>query len=206
MVPIQRIDWQVLLIGGPSGVGKTVVAQHIGLHYGIPWMQIDDLRLALTRSQVTLPEHNEALYFFEAPEAWQQSSEQFCNALIELGQVMSPAIEIVVENHVDTHAPIIIEGDAIQPAFFTRSIMRNLRTRGLVRVVFLVEPDEKTLLKNMQARGRGIEENAEHEQIMEAHAKWLYGRWLAEEARQQQLAVLEPRPWPTLVERIIAAI
>jgi len=54
-------EWRVLLIGGPSGVGKSVVARSIGLRLGIPWLQVDDLRLALERSEVTLPSGTEAL-------------------------------------------------------------------------------------------------------------------------------------------------
>lgn len=54
----------VLLIGGASGTGKSTVAHQLGLQPGIPWLQVDDLRLALERSRVTLPENTAALYFF----------------------------------------------------------------------------------------------------------------------------------------------
>ena len=43
------------------------------------------------------------------------------------------------------------------------------------------------------------------EQHTEARTKWLYGQWLISEAHYYNLPVLEPRPWTTLVERIIAA-
>ena len=95
-----RTDWMVLLIGGPSGVGKTIVAKQIGLRFGIPWLQVDDLRLALQWSRVTLPQNTEALYFFEkTPHVWQLPAECLCDGLIALGQVMSPALEIVIANH-----------------------------------------------------------------------------------------------------------
>ncbi len=41
-----KANWTVLLIGGPSGVGKSRVAQQIGLRFGVSWLEVDDLRLA----------------------------------------------------------------------------------------------------------------------------------------------------------------
>lgn len=45
--PLPWHDWTVLLIGGPSGRGKTTAARRIGTRLGVPWLQVDDLRLAL---------------------------------------------------------------------------------------------------------------------------------------------------------------
>jgi Inorganic H+ pyrophosphatase len=40
---------------------------------------------------------------------------------------------------------------------------------------------------------------------MAVRARWLSGQWLAEEAQRYGLPVLQPRPWDTLVERVLAA-
>ncbi len=199
----QNRHWQVLLIGGSSGTGKTVVSKQIGLQLGIPWQQVDDLRLALIHSQATLPEDTEALYNFQAADVWQQPPLHLCKALIALGAVMSPAIEIVVANHVATKAPLILEGDAIQPALFARPEIQQYATGGQLQAVFVIEPEEEILLANMQARGRNIEGQSDAEQRTEAHAKWLYGQYLAQEAQRYGLPIVEPRPWSTLAERIL---
>jgi 2-phosphoglycerate kinase len=198
----QAVSWKVLLIGGPSGAGKTVVARQLGQRLGISWMQVDDLRLALLRSQVRLPEHTDALYFFQDHQAGQLSPEQFREGLIAVGQVMLPAIEVVVENHVDTDAPTIIEGDAILPSLVARPEVRKRMQNGQVQAVFLVEPEEQIILSNMLTRGRGIDQYTEAEARTEARAKWLYGQWLTQEAQRFGLPVLKPRPWETLIERI----
>ena len=52
----RQTDWTVLLIGGPSGAGKTILAKQVGLHFGISWLEVDDLWLVLLRSRVILPE------------------------------------------------------------------------------------------------------------------------------------------------------
>lgn len=200
----QNPDWKVLLIGGPSGVGKTLVARQLGLRFSIPWLQVDDLRLSLIWSRVTLPEHNEALYFFQNREAWQGTPQQFREGLIAMGDAMLPSIEVVVESHVDTNVPIIIEGDAVLPSLMIRpSIHSHVKD---VRMVIIIELDEDVLLNNMLARGRGADAFTYQEQRTEARAKWLYGQWLIEEARRYHVPVVTSRPWETLVERIIEAI
>lgn len=69
---------------------------------------MDDLRLALQRSGMMLPYENDtaALYFFvETENVWQLPSEHLCNALVAVSEAMSPAIEVVIENHIDTQCP-----------------------------------------------------------------------------------------------------
>jgi 2-phosphoglycerate kinase len=200
-------DWKVLLIGGSSGVGKTTIAREIGLHCGISWIQVDDLRLAFQRSHVTFPAGTSALYFFtETPDIWSKSPELLRDGLIAAGQVLSPALEVLIENHVDTFAPIVIEGDATLPSLFARPSVRTRTIDGSVRAVFLVEPDEEMLLANIMARRRGIAEYTEAELYTQARTAWLYGQWLADEAQRFRLSVVESRPRPTLVERIMAEV
>lgn len=199
-----QADWRVLLIGGASGVGKTLVAKPLGLRFGVSWLAVDDLRLAFQHSRVALPERTQALSFFlETPGIWTRPPESLRDGLIAVGEVMSPAIEIVVANHVDTIAPVVIEGDGILPSLFATPSVRDRAKNGLVRAVFLVEPEEDVLLANMVARGRGTAGQSEAELRTEARAKWLYGQWLAREAHRYGLPVLHSRPWSTLVERII---
>jgi 2-phosphoglycerate kinase len=201
-----QAGWIVLLLGGASGVGKTLVAKQLGQRFGASWFQVDDLRLAFQRSRVTLPKRTQALYFFlETPNVWMHSPESLRDGLIHVGDALTPALEVVVENHVDTIAPVVIEGDGILPSLFACPSVRDRARNGLVRAVFLVEPEEDTMLADIMARGRGTIGQSEAELRTEARAKWLYGQWLANEAHHYGLPVLQPRPWSTLVERIITA-
>ncbi len=202
-----QTDWTVLLIAGPSGAGKTILAKQIGLRFGVSWLEVDDLRLALQRSRVMLPERTEALYFFEETQhVWRMPAERLCDGLIAVGQVMAPALEVVIENHVDNAAPVVIEGDGILPSLFARPPVRDRAAGGHVQAVFLIEPEEGAIFANMMARNRGIAERTEAELRTEAHAKWLFGRWLADEASRYGLPVVEPRPWLTLLERVMMAV
>jgi hypothetical protein len=124
----------VLLIGGTSGVGKTSVAKQLGRRLGASWLHVDDVRLAFQRSRVALPEMTEALYFFEVtPAVWTLPPERLRDGLIGIGQVLSPALEVIIENHVDTVAPIVIEGDAILPSLWSRPSVRDRVRKGHVQ-------------------------------------------------------------------------
>ena len=60
------LDWQVLLIGGASGVGKSVAAQALAWRLRISYMLVDDIRLAI--QAVTTPAQVPALHTFLVAE------------------------------------------------------------------------------------------------------------------------------------------
>lgn len=39
--------WQVLLLGGASGVGKTSVSYRLAQHYGVGLTEVDDFQVVL---------------------------------------------------------------------------------------------------------------------------------------------------------------
>jgi 2-phosphoglycerate kinase len=198
-------DWQVLLIGGHSASGKTTVAAQIGLSLGVPWMMVDDLRLAFQRARAHLPEGTDALHFDKTPNFWRHPPEELRDALIAAGEVMSAPLEVVVENHVDQNAPIVIEGDGILPSLLSRTPL--LERSGTIRAVFLVEPDEAEILKNTLTRGKGwVIGRTEAELRVDARARWLFGQWLTREAAKYDVPVVEPRPWETQAERLLNVI
>ena len=209
----KRPDWQVLLVGGGSGVGKTVISQILARQLGVFLLSADDVRLALQHT--TTPEQQPALHlFWENREVWQQSPEVLCNGLIEVGKVVSHALEIIVAHHIaikDVGA-VIIGGDGISPDFAAQdhfeqlTFFAGLSVKNELRSVFLYEPDEDVLFDNMLKRGRGFESFLPSEQYTQVHMSWLYGQWIRQEARKHGLPVVEARPWETLIERILTVL
>ncbi|MDP9363644.1 MAG: hypothetical protein M3Q10_05365 [Chloroflexota bacterium] len=205
-MPLGFPSWRVLLLGGPSGTGKSVAAERLGHRLGIPWLQVDDLRLALQYSGAVFPDGNAALRFFlETPDVWSLPPERLRDALVAVGEAMAPAIEIVVANHVAINAPVVIEGDGILPSLLDRPRLRELVDEGHVRAVFLVELDEEALLANMLARARGIAGRSEADLRTEASAKRSFGEWIVAEAGRRGLPILAPHPRGTLLDRLIQA-
>lgn len=198
--------WRALLIGGISGTGKSTVARQLGLRFGVPWLQVDLFRLAFQHSRASLSHGNDDLYlFWDVPDVWRLPPERLRDGLIGTGEAMSPAIEIATASHIDHAGPAIFEGDGILPALAVAPLLRERVASGQVALVFVVEADEAVLLANLLARGRGMGTRPEIEQRAEARAKWLFGQWLVAEAGRYGLPVVEPRPWETLADRIVAA-
>lgn len=199
-----RPPWTVLLIGGSSGTGKTTLARAVGREIGVAWAHADDFRLVLQR--LTTPTQQPALHAFLSDDVWSRPPEELRDRLIAVGGVVSDALEIVVANHVATDAPLVLEGDGILPSFATGRTFAGLDVGDRVRAVFLVEPDEGSVLDAMLARGRGIDVLSEHERRTGARASRLYGLWLRHEAEGRGLPVVETRPWDSLLDRVLEAV
>ena len=170
---------------------------------------VDDLRLAFQRSQVTLPAATDDLYYFadihepKKRHVWQESPERLRDALIAVGELMAPAIEAVVLNHLDQRLPIVIEGDGILPSLLDRPLMRQRRRDGTLFMLVIVESDESVLFNNLLARGRGIDEMTRADLITESRAKHLFSQWITVQAVQHDVPVVTLRPWDTRHRRVL---
>jgi 2-phosphoglycerate kinase len=206
-------NWKVLLIGGSSAVGKTIVTQALAQYFQVSILLVDDIRLAL--QQITSPGQYPALHVFltDRPTT-QYSPKHICNDWIAVGKAISPAIKMAMAHHtvVTGAGAIIIEGDGILPElaaqqdFSDLKFFWGLKTTYEIQSVFLDEPDKEIILKNMQARGRGFNELPKAEQQKWAQASWLYGQWLCGEAVVHGIPVLAARPYDTLLKRILSEL
>lgn len=196
------LPWKVLLIGGSSGTGKTVVARQLAKQLSVSLLLLDDVRLALQQA-TNAQTHPDLHVFLRYPiEGW-RNSDSIVADWIKVGNAMAEPLQAIIHHHriVPGVGPLIIEGDGILPntvSPFTQS--------KEVCSVFLIETDEKQLLENLRSRGRGFEEWGRLEQGSFAHASWRYGQWLAREAQALGLTVLSAGPQQTLLERLIAAV
>ncbi|MDY6875698.1 MAG: hypothetical protein SWK90_05795 [Chloroflexota bacterium] len=197
--------WKVLLIGGHSGVGKTVVARQLARRFGVALAEVDDFRLVLGR--MTTPEQQPPLHaLLAAGSETDLSPTAVCDSLIAVAQTVSHALEIVVANHVATDTPTILEGDGLLPAFAARRVFANRHVGSSVRAVFLIEEDETRLFRSAVERGRGFESLAPTHQRRQVRVSWLYGQWLQQEAVRYSLPIVTPHPRETLTERIVNVI
>jgi hypothetical protein len=206
------LPWRILLIGGASGVGKTVLAQSLARHYGVSLLLVDDARLAL--QQVTTPEQQPALhYFLTTPEVWRQPEGQLLAGFIGVAEALASALGVIVAHHlvVEGAGPLIIEGDGIAPSLVGEQspVLPHIPDSGLlgdVRTLLMDEPDEGLIFANMLSRGRGFERMPPEEQRANAHAAWRYGGWLREEAEKHHALVIPASPWETLFERALGLL
>jgi hypothetical protein len=207
------MDWRVLLLGGNSGAGKTIVAQELAKRFGVSVLLVDDVRLAI--QQVTTPVQLPDLHVFVSDQqAALRSPELMRDGLVAVGRAMAPALKIIVAHHVVVAGagPIIVEGDGILPELASQHRYEELKhfwglqTGREVRAAFLLELDEDIIFQNMHTRDRGFLELEPDEQRAIARGSWLYGQWLRQEALAYRLPAVPSRPWETLTERVLAAI
>ena len=208
-------EWTILAIGGSSGTGKTLAAQRVAKYFGVSLLLVDDLRLAL--QQMTTPKEQPALHFFSSLEewgVWEDTSEHMRDGFITVGKALAPALETVMAHHIIVAGvgPLILEGDGLlpqtvaSPRFSELKRFYGLSLTNEVRAVFLFEADQQAILQHMLARGRAFQDLPPEQQYQLAHASWLYGEWLRQEAEDYHVPVIASRPWETLFERILEMI
>jgi 2-phosphoglycerate kinase len=199
---IDSPKWKVLMIGGSSGVGKTVVARELAKQLSIPLLLLDDIRIAI--QQVTTFESNPELHIFlnYQAEQWRNSQSIYAD-WITVGRAMAKPLNAIVDHHIKVPSigPIIIEGDGILPL-----AGNQIFEQKDVNSIFIVEQSEEQLLNNLRSRGRGFNDGHELEQKGFAHASWLYGQWLAQEAEKLGLLVINAQPHQTIFERLLSSI
>jgi 2-phosphoglycerate kinase len=186
-------SWDVLLIGGASGAGKTSVSYPLARRFEVGISEVDDLYIVLER--LTTPEQQPVLHYWRTnPEAAHLSAEEILELHIAVCRVLAPAIKAVIANHLDTQTPIVLEGDYLLP-----EILSGLGDR--VRGVFLYEPDEGQILQNLRSREPDIDATAKR-----ARVSWLFGQWLKDECQRLGVAALTSRPWDSALDRITEAV
>ena len=186
-------SWTVLLIGGASGSGKTSVSYDVARYFGVGITEVDDFQTILEK--MTTPEQQPALHFWNThPNPTALSPKEIFEQGIEVGRVMTPALQAVIDNHIESQQPIILEGDFIHPELAAQY-------KEQIRAVFIYEPDESQLLANYLRR-----EPESGLQAFRAHVSWLKGNWLKQEAERLGQTVLLSRPWDTLLSRLIATV
>ena len=142
-------SWQILLLGGPSGVGKTSVSYRLAHHFGIGITEVDDFQVILER--MTTPEEQPELHYWRThPEAVNLPAGEIVKHTIAVGQVMAPALEAVIANHIESQAPIVLEGDFILPMLATSFLESSIQSQ--IRALFLYEDSEEQFCHNFLQR------------------------------------------------------
>ncbi|MEO8541265.1 MAG: hypothetical protein ABI577_16105 [bacterium] len=198
--PPPERGWQVLVIGGASGSGKTSVSYRLARHFGVGISEADDIHLAVMR--MTTPTEQPILHRFRTdPEVPDWPPERIVKQFIEVCEQLAPAYEAVVANHLESGIPLVLEGDYLLPAFAARSAFGGFANDGRVAGLFIHEDDEEQIVLNLLAR-----EPSAGRQEKRARVSWLHSQWLVEQADAVGGLVVPARPWETSLERIIEAL
>jgi 2-phosphoglycerate kinase len=187
----------VLLIGGPSGAGKTRLSYPLARRFGVPIVEVDDIVEAL--QVMTTPEQQPALHYWAThAEAARLPPEGILRLHLGVAEALVPALAAIVANHLETDTPVIVEGDYLLPGFAASDHFGGAPANGQVASLFLHEPEEAQLVANFS--GREPDEGA---QKGRARVSALFGEWIAAEAARYGVSVVPARPWSTLQRRVL---
>lgn len=186
-------DWTVLFIGGASGTGKSSIAYALGRYYGANILEIDDLSEAV--KAVTTGDALAALHLWDTGVDWVDIGVAGnVSWLVDASKEIAPAIRAVVQNHLESNVPVIIEGDFLSPELVAS--FQDPRVAAL----YVQESDRNQLLQNYQAREGGEPQHYRADISIE------YGARLSEACNRLGVPTLEARPWDTVQDRAIAAL
>ncbi len=200
-------SWQVLVLFGASGTGKSTAGNQLAGSRGVTWMQVDDLRLALQYSNMTLPQGAGALHFFEStPEFWTHPIDSLVRAFVDVASIMAPAVRVVIDSHLATGAPMVIEGDGVLPSLADDPVLRPWIESGALRFCCLAAGTQAELAESMVARGRG-DHLEDHSRVWrQSAANLAFGDWLVDQSRRHGIPIVAARPFASLTDRILQAI
>jgi 2-phosphoglycerate kinase len=192
-------DWQVVVLGGASGVGKTMVSYPLAHAFRVGLTEMDDFHIVLKR--MTTPEQQPALHSFRlhAAAVLRMDDEPMLAHTRSVADAMSGAMELVIGNHLASNAPVVIEGDFLLPSLAVRPAYDGIPAGGQVRAVFLYEDDEQQIRRNYRAR-------AGTDQPHRTRVSWYHSEWRRREADRRGLPAVPARPWDTVLDRVIAAL
>jgi 2-phosphoglycerate kinase len=193
-------NWEILLIGGASGSGKTSISYRLAQHFGVGITEADDIHQAIMR--MTTPEQQPILHLWQTnPEIRQWPPERILEHFIALCEQLNPAYEAVIANHLETDIPLVLEGDYLLPSLAAQGGFGGYPNNGRVRALFLYEDDETQFIRNYLLR-----EPDRGEQRRRAAISLLHNAWLAQEVAQWGGMLLPARPWESTLERAIALL
>lgn len=194
-----RLPWQVLLLGGASGVGKTSVSYRLARHYRAGLTEVDDFQVVL--EHMTDPAQYPVFHFWRThtEEARRMEAEAQLAFFLRYASAIEEALALVVGNHIQTRMPVVLEGDFILPSLAVRARYGEEPSDGQVRAVFLYEEDEEQIAQNYLQRDG-------YEQPQRAHTSWRVSGWLRAEAERLDLPTVPARPRETVLDRLITAI
>lgn len=156
-------------------------------------LEVDDIHLSV--ETVTTKESFPAVHYWNTGVNWKDIGvDGNVNWLIDVSKEMIPVLKKLVNRHIEDKLPIIIEGDFIYPEF-TISF-----DNPEVKSIFVNEADKNQILQNYLSREGG------DLQRYRAEISIAYGKWIADTCNQNNIRLIDARPWDTVLTRVLKSL
>lgn len=188
--PASQRPLTLILVGGPSGVGKSRLAHTLARRTSSTVSQLDDLQTAL---ESLVPPERLPEYYVPSRTYLRTDSPGEINAAIEqIAAFFAPAVLAAIANRIESGTSTVFEGDFISP-----DVAAQARTDG-VRSLFLLGSLEHIRSNYRQRDGE--------EQTGRARVSAVRSERLAERCDELGIPALCARPFATLPARACRAL
>ena len=188
----------MLLLGGASGVGKSMLSHRLARRLGVNLTEVDDFQIALETA--TTPEDLPLLHFWRTNfgEYMSWTDERRLEHHVRVcREVFLPVMRAVIADHLETATPSRVRGRL--PPSGDGDCTGDERNEARVQALFVSEPDEAQIAANFMVReGRAQPERA--------RTSWLFDGFLRAECDGRGVPIVDARPWESVVERALAAL
>lgn len=198
--PPRDRGWDVLLVGGAAGSGKSRLARLLSRSYAIPLLEVRDIVTALRA--LTTPQQHPTLHGLDtSPDVASLSPDDVVGIHLGVCAAVHDGLAAVIGDHLASRAPVVVEGDYLTPALAALPAYGGIAAERRVRSVFVEEPDVDQLVANLLIREPQLGEQRDRAMVSAT-----FGRWLAAQQAPDGVHFLPARPWATLGARAMAVI
>ncbi|MHC5248432.1 hypothetical protein [Enterococcus sp. LJL90] len=185
-------SWDILLIGGASGSGKTMIARTLARQLELDLVRVDDFQMMLETTTTSIS--HPAIHYWNTHPNWiDEGVAAAVTHLINVGRELTPGLNAVIADHLEENIPMLLEGDFILP-----ELAASLKSPR-VKAIFINEFEKAQILQNYLTREGKL-------QPYRAEISYAYGEWLAEKCNELGVLTINARPWDTLGERIMEVL
>jgi 2-phosphoglycerate kinase len=108
-------DWQILMIGGGTGTGKTSLARQLGKRFEVPTLEGDVLRWVIESALLAVSDPD--LHPFHDTGFWNLPVQDMLDRSLRQSKRVCLINEAVLARHHFTQRPLILEAVWLLPEF-----------------------------------------------------------------------------------------
>lgn len=189
-----KTNWEVLLIGGGSGTGKSYLARQLSEHFKVPLTEVDDIRISL--QQIADKEKYPELFtFLDNPNYQNEMDENvFIQKLIGVGKVVWKSLKVLISKHAFLRETVIFEGDGIIPELLKEIDLEK------VKAIFLYDDLESIKERQLKRNRHGkISETVEKDALF----AYTFNEVIRKQAEANGFTTIKASPIETLFDRVL---
>lgn len=190
--------FDILLIGGASGVGKSHISYQLSKIYGMNVIQVDDFQCIV--EHFTKEEDYPIFHYWNnhLEEARKQPMEKKLEIMISYANELSGVLELVIKNHLEEDRPMILEGDFISP-LLCKKLIQDSEINTRIKCLYIIEDDKEQIIQNYLTREGSL-------QADRSELSLRYNNWIKDQIEGTEIVAVESTPWETSIDRVCELI